>query len=163
LLDIYRDRNFSIPLATDADVTAVEENPYAITDGKRNVEINNISNCRFINSSAENFNTKDNFDITILDPPRGGIANKLMERILSINLKLFISLQSNSRRDQKIAERYNLESIRLIDSSQTFHIESPNSNSGRISPSPFTPTTPPYSYSSPLLSSDLPSFRQFKQ
>jgi 23S rRNA (uracil1939-C5)-methyltransferase len=130
LLDIYAGAgNFSIPLATDADVTAVEENPYAIADGKRNIEINNISNCRFINSSAENFNTKDNFDITILDPPRGGIANKLMERILSINPEEIVYISCNpstlARDLKKLLKRYNLESVRLIDFfPQTFHIES---------------------------------------
>jgi 23S rRNA (uracil1939-C5)-methyltransferase len=130
LLDIYSGAgNFSIPLAIDADVTAVEENPYAVRDGIRNLEINNIRNCRFINSSAEDFNTKDNFDIIIIDPPRGGITNKLMERILSIKPEEIVYISCNpstlARDLKKLLQRYNLESVRLIDFfPQTFHIES---------------------------------------
>lgn len=130
LLDIYSGAgNFSIPLAIDADVTAVEENPYAITDGKRNMEINEIKNYRFINSSAESFNTKNNFDIVILDPPRGGITNRLMERILSIKPEEIVYISCNpstlARDLKKLLKRYNLESVRIIDFfPQTFHIES---------------------------------------
>lgn len=121
--------NFSIPLATEADVTCVEENPYAVADGIRNVAINNIHNCRFINESAENFHANDNFDILILDPPRAGITNRLMEMIFSLlaDKILYISCNpSTLARDlKKLASRYDLESLRMIDFfPQTSHIES---------------------------------------
>jgi 23S rRNA (uracil1939-C5)-methyltransferase len=130
ILDMYSGAgNFSIPLATEADVTCVEENPYAVADGIRNVAINNIHNCRFINESAENFHANDNFDILILDPPRAGITNRLMEMIFSLlaDKILYISCNpSTLARDlKKLASRYDLESLRMIDFfPQTSHIES---------------------------------------
>ncbi|MBA3071592.1 MAG: class I SAM-dependent RNA methyltransferase, partial [Nitrospirae bacterium] len=52
ILDLYAGAgNFSLPLAAYASqVVAVEENRYAADDGQRNVKLNNIKNCRFINS-----------------------------------------------------------------------------------------------------------------
>jgi 23S rRNA (uracil1939-C5)-methyltransferase len=121
--------NFSIPLATDADVTGVEGNPYAIADGERNLRINNIKNCRFINSSAENFQIKNKFDIVILDPPRAGITNRLMEMIFSLSPDKIVYVSCNpstlSRDLKKLLSRYHLESLRIVDFfPQTFHIES---------------------------------------
>ena len=77
VLDLYSGAgNFSLPIAGDAEVTAVEENPHAIADGKRNLKINNIKNCRFICSAAEKFYTKEHFNILILDPPRPGLKKR---------------------------------------------------------------------------------------
>jgi 23S rRNA (uracil1939-C5)-methyltransferase len=130
ILDMYSGAgNFSIPLATDADVTGVEGNPYAIADGDRNLKINNIKNCRFIYSSAENFQIKEKFDIVVLDPPRAGITNSLMEMIFSLSPDKIVYVSCNpstlSRDLKKLLNRYHLESLRLVDFfPQTFHIES---------------------------------------
>lgn len=130
ILDMYSGAgNFSIPLATDADVTGVEGNPYAIADGDRNLGINNIKSCRFINSSAENFQIKNKFDIVILDPPRAGITNSLMEMILLLSPDKIVYVSCNpstlSRDLKKLLSRYHLESLRLVDFfPQTSHIES---------------------------------------
>jgi len=130
ILDMYSGAgNFSIPLATDADVTGVEGNPYAIADGVRNLKINNIKNCRFINSSAENFQIKDKFDILILDPPRAGITNSLMEMIFSLSPDKIVYVSCNpstlSRDLKKLLSIYHLESLRMVDFfPQTSHIES---------------------------------------
>ena len=55
ILDLYAGAgNFSLPLALGAsEVTAVEENPAAIEDGRRNAMLNSIRNCRFVNLSVE--------------------------------------------------------------------------------------------------------------
>ena len=59
VLDLYAGAgNFSLPLSKDARVIAVEENRDAIKDGVRNLKDNNIRNCKFIRSSAENFLAK---------------------------------------------------------------------------------------------------------
>jgi len=130
VLDMYSGAgNFSIPLATEADVTCIEGNPYAVTDGIRNLAINNIHNCRFINEPAENFHTNDNFDILILDPPRAGITNRLMEMIFSLQADKILYISCNpstiARDIKKLLSRYDLESLRMIDFfPQTSHIES---------------------------------------
>jgi 23S rRNA (uracil1939-C5)-methyltransferase len=130
ILDMYSGAgNFSIPLAVEADVTCVEENPYAVADGRRNLAINNIHNCRFINESAENFQTNDNFEVLILDPPRAGISNRLMEMIFSLQADKILYISCNpstiARDIKKLLSRYDLESLRMIDFfPQTSHIES---------------------------------------
>jgi len=130
ILDMYSGAgNFSIPLATEAVVTCVEENPYAVADGIRNLAINNIHGCRFINEPAENFHTNQNFDILILDPPRAGITNRLMEMIFSLHADKILYISCNpstlARDIKKLLSRYDLESLRMIDFfPQTSHIES---------------------------------------
>lgn len=129
ILDLYAGAgNFSIPLAADAEVAAVEENPYAVADGKRNIEINKIKNYRFINSSDKDFRSEDIFDIVILDPPRAGVSNRLTETVLSLMPEEIIYISCNpstlARDLKKLLNRYHLESVRMIDFfPHTFHIE----------------------------------------
>lgn len=130
ILDLYSGAgNFSLPIAGDAEVTAVEENPHAIADGKRNLKINNIKNCRFICSAAEKFYTKEHFNILILDPPRSGLTNRVINTVFTIMPEQIIYISCNpatlSRDLKKLFKKYEVESVRLIDFfPQTFHIES---------------------------------------
>ena len=130
VLDLYSGAgNFSLPIAVDAEVTAVEENPHAVADGKRNLKINNIKNCRFICSAAEKFYTKEHFNILILDPPRPGLTNRVINTVFAIMPEQIIYISCNpatlSRDLKKLFKKYEVESVRLIDFfPQTFHIES---------------------------------------
>jgi len=130
ILDLYAGAgNFSLPLAGDAEVIAVEENPYAVEDGLRNLEINRISNCRFIRSSAEGFQTSEKIDILILDPPRPGLTQKAMRNVLTLMPERIVYISCDpatfSRDIKKLSALYNIESIRMVDLfPQTFHIES---------------------------------------
>jgi 23S rRNA (uracil1939-C5)-methyltransferase len=129
ILDLYAGAgNFSLPLASDTDVVAVEGNKYAIQDGQRNLEINNVSNYRFIRSTAEKFQTDERFDAIILDPPRPGLTNRAMKNVLSMLPERIVYLSCNpttfARDMKKLLGTYDMESIRLIDFfPQTFHIE----------------------------------------
>jgi 23S rRNA (uracil1939-C5)-methyltransferase len=130
VLDLYSGAgNFSLPLAGDADVTAVEESPYAIEDGRRNLEINGIRNCRFVNSPAERYLTRERFDILILDPPRPGLSNQVVKNIHSLLPEQIVYISCDpatfSRDLKKLAWKYDIESVRMVDLfPQTFHIES---------------------------------------
>ncbi len=130
VLDLYSGAgNFSMPVAAGAEVTAVEENPFAIEDGRRNLEINNISNCRFICSTTDNFHSENRFDIVILDPPRPGLSGKVINRVLTLMPERIVYLSCNpstfSRDLRRLASKYDIESIRMIDFfPQTYHIES---------------------------------------
>lgn len=130
VLDLYAGAgNFSLPLAKDAELTAIEENPYAIEDGKRNLEINGITGCRFIHSSAERFDLREHYDILILDPPRPGLTGKVIDKVLYRLPDRIVYISCNpatfSRDMKKLLNRYEIESIRMIDLfPQTFHIES---------------------------------------
>ncbi len=129
ILDLYAGAgNFSLPLAMDAGVIAVEENPYAIEDGKRNLEINKIENFRFVRSSAGKFRAKDRFDVVILDPPRPGLTKRAMNKVLSLMPERIVYISCNpatfARDIKKLSGKYDIESIRMIDFfPQTFHIE----------------------------------------
>ncbi|MBI3592517.1 MAG: class I SAM-dependent RNA methyltransferase, partial [Nitrospirae bacterium] len=131
VLDLYSGAgNFSLPVAIDADeVIAVEENPHAIKDGKRNLEINNIRNCRFIRSSAENINIRGDIDILIVDPPRLGLTNRAIDKILAKTPERIAYISCNpatlGRDLKKFLTKYELESVRMIDFfPQTYHTES---------------------------------------
>jgi 23S rRNA (uracil1939-C5)-methyltransferase len=129
ILDLYAGSgNFSLPFAKDADVTAIEENPIAVQDGLRNREINNIKKCRFINSSAEEFDATEKFDVVILDPPRPGLTNKAMKNVITLKPERIVYMScdpSTFARDLKRLQAvYDIESVRMIDFfPQTFHIE----------------------------------------
>jgi 23S rRNA (uracil1939-C5)-methyltransferase len=130
ILDLYAGAgNFSLPLTTDAEVIAVEENPFAVEDGRRNLEINKIKSCRFVRVSAEKFHARDNFYAAILDPPRNGLTNRTMNNVLALKPERIVYISCNpatfSRDLKKLTVKYDIESIRMIDFfPQTFHIES---------------------------------------
>lgn len=131
VLDLYSGAgNFSLPAALDADeVIAVEENPYAVKDGRRNLKINGIKNCRFIHSSAETFQTNEKFNIFLLDPPRHGLTNKTINNILTMMPEQIVYVSCNpatlARDLKRLLGKYEIGSIRLIDFfPQTYHIES---------------------------------------
>ncbi len=131
VLDLYSGAgNFSLPLALDAqEVIAVEENPSAIEDGKRNVQINGIQNCRFIRSSAEKIDIEEKIHILILDPPRLGLANRTIDRVAAMMPERIVYISCNpstlARDLKKLSSQYDIESVRMIDFfPHTFHIES---------------------------------------
>jgi 23S rRNA (uracil1939-C5)-methyltransferase len=130
ILDLFAGAgNFSLPLADNAEVTAVEGNANAIESGRRNVQVNNIENYHLVASPAEKFSSNEHFDIMILDPPRPGLRKKLIKKVLSMMPEKIVYISCNpatfARDLRKLSEKYELESVRMIDFfPQTFHIES---------------------------------------
>ncbi|MBI5675927.1 MAG: class I SAM-dependent RNA methyltransferase [Nitrospirae bacterium] len=130
ILDLYAGAgNFSMPLAGDSEVIAVEDNPHAVEDGMRNLEINGISKCRFIRSSAEDFQTSGKINILILDPPRPGLTQKAIKNVLTMMPEQIVYISCDpstfSRDIKKLSAIYDIESVRTVDLfPQTFHIES---------------------------------------
>jgi 23S rRNA (uracil1939-C5)-methyltransferase len=130
ILDLYAGAgNFSLPLAEESDVTAVEGNLYAVKDGVKNLKMNTISSCRFVNEPAELFQIRERFDIVLLDPPRPGITNKVMRNVLKGKPERIVYVSCNpatfARDLKKFLSVYDIESVRMIDFfPQTFHIES---------------------------------------
>lgn len=130
VLDLYAGAgNFSIPLALrGAEVTAVEEDPKACEDGLRNVELNNLPNCRFVKSSAEKYRIKKKFDAIILDPPRLGLTGEVVKGILENPPSDIAYISCNpatlARDLKKLGQKYEVRSVRQIDFfPQTYHIE----------------------------------------
>jgi len=131
VLDLYAGAgNFSLPLASEAEeVVAVEDNKYAIGDGRTNLKSNDIRNCRFVLSSAEAFEGGGHTDILILDPPRLGLSNRAVEKVLKLGAERLVYISCNpanlARDLKKLIVKYDIESVRLVDFfPQTYHIES---------------------------------------
>jgi 23S rRNA (uracil1939-C5)-methyltransferase len=130
VLDLYAGAgNFSLLLSAEAsEVVAVEENPHCIKDGQRNLTINKIRNLSFIRGRAETARLRGDFGIIILDPPRPGLTGGAMSRVLELAPRRIAYVSCNpstlARDLKKLAERYDIESIRMIDLfPNTFHIE----------------------------------------
>ncbi len=131
VIDLYAGAgNFSLPLAFDsADVYAVEENIVATEDGRKNALANGIRNCRFVECSAERLKVCDTVDILVVDPPRPGLTNGALEKILILEPERIVYVSCNpstlARDIKKLLGQYNIESLRVIDFfPQTYHIES---------------------------------------
>jgi 23S rRNA (uracil1939-C5)-methyltransferase len=130
LVDLYCGAgNFSLPLSQIAgEVIAIEESPSAIEDGKRNAKLNDINNCYFIKADADHIRV-DSADLLLVDPPRPGLTNVAMDKILKLSPERIVYISCNpstfARDLKKLFVKYNLESVRLIDFfPQTYHIES---------------------------------------
>jgi 23S rRNA (uracil1939-C5)-methyltransferase len=131
VLDLYAGAgNFALPLAAHAgEVVAVEENPHAINDGARNIQLNETKHCKMVRSSAEKYRINRKFDIIVLDPPRPGLTTEVVRKILDTPPDLLVYISCNpatlSRDLKKFREKYDITSVRQIDFfPNTFHLES---------------------------------------
>jgi 23S rRNA (uracil1939-C5)-methyltransferase len=131
VLDLYAGAgNFSIPLAREgAEVIAVEDNPHAIKDGQRNVSYNKVRRYKFIKGRAEDARLKGDFDIALLDPPRPGLNNEAMKRVMELAPERIAYVSCNpstfARDLGKLSGLYTIDSVRMIDLfPNTYHVES---------------------------------------
>ncbi len=142
VLDLYAGAgNFSLPLSLQArEVVAVEENPPAVDDGRRNMTLNGVRNCTFMNVSvekvlgsrkkqqAEKLFGESRYDIVVLDPPRTGLASECLRRIVESGSERIVYISCNpatlARDVKKMRERYDIQSVRMVDFfPNTYHIE----------------------------------------
>lgn len=93
-------------------VYGVEIVPQAIEDAKRNAELNNITNAHFEAGPAEEiipnwYAQGKQFDVLVVDPPRKGCDEKLLETILTYKPKKIVYVSCNPgtlARDLRILE-----------------------------------------------------------
>ena len=130
VLDLYAGGgNFSLPVSRLArKVVAVEEGRSSVKDGKENVKRNKIENCQFVSVSVDGFNIREKFDAVIADPPRAGISEAGIGKILSMMPGRIAYVSCNpatfARDLNKFQKDYSVESIRMVDFfPQTYHIE----------------------------------------
>ena len=114
-------------------VTGVEIVPDAIDNAKKNARYNKIDNVDFVvgdsGSVMEEISKEKQLDCLIVDPPRTGLDEKMINSILNSNAKKIIYVSCNPSTLAKnlnvLKEYYNIESIRAIDVfSNTEHVES---------------------------------------
>lgn len=115
-------------------VIGVEYVPEAIEDAKENAALNTISNCSFFAGDMKEV-LNDEFislhgkpDVVITDPPRVGMDEKVVRKLLEIEAPkiVYVSCNPSSQaRDLAIlAEKYKVVKMQAVDMfPQTLHIE----------------------------------------
>ena len=112
------------------EVVGVEVFKESIENAKKNKKLNNCNNIRFICDKVENVidNIKDNTDLVIVDPPRGGLDTTSVNVLLGMNVNNLVYVSCDPvtlARDIKLLkEKYNVVSIKPFNMfSRTYHVE----------------------------------------
>lgn len=112
------------------EVVGVEVFKESIESAKKNKKLNNCHNIRFICDKVENVidNIKDNTDLVIVDPPRGGLDKTSIDVLLSMNVNNLVYVSCDPvtlARDIKLLkEKYDVVSVKPFNMfSKTYHVE----------------------------------------
>lgn len=135
VLDLYCGMgNFSLPLALGAkEVVGMDSQRSAIRSAIRNGQLAEIENCRFEKQSAldgakELLNSKESFDIVLLDPPRQGCA-EIVPYLSELATKRIVYISCDPAtlvRDlnQLINLDFEIQRMKVVDMfPQTHHLE----------------------------------------
>jgi len=121
LLDLYCGSGFfSIALAQKTQTCiGVEMSKEAIVDARINSEINQRT-IQYHDAKMEEFDWKDvGADVVILDPPRSGMHDKVLEDILHVKPKHIVYISCNyknfAREMVQLQQYYKVEAMRAID------------------------------------------------
>lgn len=97
---------------TGARVYGVEIEPSAVEDAKRNAVLNEVENIEFFEGDAKNFNKK--VDACIIDPPRKGCSDFMLDTLLRLNPQKIIYVSCNpdtlARDLKKLTRKYKISS-----------------------------------------------------
>ncbi len=126
--------SISLFLAKEAGhVTGIEIVPEAIKSAKQNQIMNNIDNANFICNDIEKeikkYENKDDFfDVVVVDPPRKGLEDNLINILKHYKPKRVVYVSCNpatlARDLEKLSDTYNVDEVMPFDIfSHTFHVE----------------------------------------
>jgi 23S rRNA (uracil1939-C5)-methyltransferase len=116
------------------EVWGLELVPEAIADAERNAELNGIENARFVAGSARTgvrplVEQAGKPDVVLLDPPRAGLSQKIVRRVLECEAQRIVYVSCNPttlapNAAQLVEAGYTLRRVRPVDMfPQTPHIE----------------------------------------
>ncbi len=116
------------------EVWGLELVPEAIADAERNAERNGIANARFVAGSARTgvrplLEQAGKPDVVLVDPPRAGLSQKIVRRVLECEAKRIVYVSCNPttlapNAAQLVEAGYRLRRVRPVDMfPQTPHIE----------------------------------------
>jgi 23S rRNA (uracil1939-C5)-methyltransferase len=120
--------------AKAGEVWGLEIVPDAIADAERNAERNGIGNARFMAGSARTgvrplVEEAGKPDVVLLDPPRPGLSQKIVRRVLECEAKRIVYVSCNPttlapNAAQLVEAGYTLRRVKPVDMfPQTPHIE----------------------------------------
>ena len=120
--------------ARAGEVWGLEIVPEAIADAARNAEANRIENARFMVASARTgvrplIEKAGKPDVVVIDPPRAGLSQKIVRRVLECEAKRIVYVSCNPttlapNAAQMVEAGYELKRVRPVDMfPQTPHIE----------------------------------------
>lgn len=115
-------------------IIGVEQLPTAIKDAKENATLNNISHAEFFDGDVIDICNEDFFnqygmpDVIITDPPRAGMHEKLVKKIIEIGAPIVVYVSCNpatqARDINLLDEKYYVSKIQPVDMfPHTQHIE----------------------------------------
>jgi 23S rRNA (uracil1939-C5)-methyltransferase len=116
------------------EVWGLEIVPEAITDAERNAERNKIENVHFMAASARTgvrplIEKAGKPDVVVIDPPRAGLSQKIVRRVLECEAKKIVYVSCNPttlapNAAQMVEAGYTLRRVKPVDMfPQTPHIE----------------------------------------
>lgn len=120
--------------ASAGEVWGLEVVPGAISDAERNAERNGIANARFRAANARTgvrplLEEAGRPDVVVLDPPRAGLSQRIVRRVLECEAKRIVYVSCNPttlapNAAQLVEAGYRLRRVRPVDMfPQTPHIE----------------------------------------
>lgn len=115
-------------------VVGVEVVGDAVTDARKNAELNNIAHASFFTGDVidicndEFFAVNGRPDVVITDPPRAGMHEKLVKKLLDIAAQTIVYVSCNPATQARdlalLDEKYSVEKIQPVDMfPHTLHIE----------------------------------------
>ncbi|MBI5748853.1 MAG: 23S rRNA (uracil(1939)-C(5))-methyltransferase RlmD [Nitrospinae bacterium] len=136
ILDTYSGiGSISLYLAKNStsSIIGIEENEVAVEDANKSAERNGIKNCSFLSGTTEihlkNFEGSSDTKAIILDPPRKGCSEEVLNSVLKIKPERIVYVSCNpstlSRDLNKLCqEMYSIKDVKVIDMfPQTVHME----------------------------------------
>lgn len=133
IMDLYSGiGSISLLMAKAKEVVGVEVVEAAVKNARINAEINEINNTRFIAGKVENvidklINEGTKFNKIMLDPPRAGVEESVLEKIKELKPQRIVYISCNpttQARDLKILKDYKIEKIQPVDMfCNTVHVE----------------------------------------
>lgn len=118
-IGIYLSNNFK-------SITGIEINKSSILCANINKNINNLNNIKFILGDSK-IASKSDYDVIVVDPPRSGLSNTVINYLNKSNAKRIIYVSCNPKtlkRDLDLINNYNLKEMKVINMfNKTKHIE----------------------------------------
>jgi 23S rRNA (uracil1939-C5)-methyltransferase len=105
-------------------VTGIEAVGDAVTDARRNAELNGANNCTFITGQVEKLlgESTGDFDVVVCDPPRAGIHPKAMNHLVRLRIPRMVYVSCNVKvmpGDLELLSMagYRIKAVRVFDMS----------------------------------------------